>query len=112
MNHTFDIKVTVSDEQIEDILSSALTGCTYWVDADYIPVARGEEVPNLMNSKAITHGYQLRIHDAEEDKWHRLTLTKFIKGLQLAPRFDYENYDQYDAEQILQLALFGKTIYG
>lgn len=110
--HTIEIKIEVTDEQIEDIMTSALTGCIYWADNAYIVVARGEEAPDMYNSAAITHGKVLRIHDAETDKWHRLTLTKFLKGLKLCPAFDYENYDALDAEQVLQMALFGEVVYG
>lgn len=108
MNHPFTIKMSVSSQQISDIMSSALSGMTYWADGAYII---GDET-DMYNSDAISNGRQLRIRDAESEKWHILTLKKFLKGLSLSPRFDYDNYDMYDAERVVQLALFGEEIYG
>jgi len=111
MKRIIESQVEVTDEQLEDILSSALSGMTYWADDAYCPRTKNQPAPDLMLSETLTHGYKLKIHDAEEDKWRELTLTKFLKGLSLARMFDYDDYDSLDAERVVQLALFGKVIY-
>jgi len=111
--HTFTIKRTITDQQIDYIMSAALQGITYWADDANVlwkDFPEGETVQYI--SEALTHGGNLRIHDAEEEKWHKLTLKKFLKGLTFVPEFDFEDYDMYDAERVVQCALFGKLIYG
>lgn len=103
----YEFTSKVTEQQVNDIMSKALLGCGYWADE--------ADVPNnekLFASEALTQGFDVKIHDAEEDKWHTLTLTKFLKGLSLAKNHNFEDYDMYDAEQVLQYALFGKLIYG
>ena len=111
MKRIIEIKIEVTDAQIEEILSAALDCSTYWADDVYCPRTRNEPAPDLYMSETLTHGYKLKIHDVEEDRWRELTLTKFLKGLQLSPRFDYDDYDSLDAEQVVQKALFGKVVY-
>lgn len=112
MTHTVEIKITITDKQIEEIMNSALVGCTYWADDAEIVVAEGKKKPDLYVSEGITHGYAISIHDAEEDKWMTMGLQEFLKALSKTPTFDYQDYDQEDAEQLLQTALFGEAIYG
>lgn len=109
--HEVVIKIKVTDEQIEDILSSALAGCTYWADEARLVSSRPDE-KDLYISEALTHGCKIRIHDSEEEKWHLVSLNGFLKALSKTPQFDYEQYDSLDAEGVLQTAIFGKVIYG
>lgn len=92
--YTITIKRRVTLEQIQDILESAWPGIAYWAD----------EVKK--------NGSYYKVHDAEENQWHNLTIKKFLKGLELTPWFDFDNYDMYDADAVVQRALFGKVIYG
>lgn len=109
--HIITSKTTITDEQIEDIMSAALQGCTYWADEARLVSSRPDE-KDLYISEALTHGCKVRIHDAEEEKWHLVSLTGFLKALAKTPNFDYEGYDSLDAEQVLQTAIFGEAIYG
>lgn len=109
--HELTIKIKVTDEQINDIVDSAFRGKRYWSTEDY--VKNDEQVPqDVLYNEVLTHGFKYRIQDTEDEKWYTLTLKTFLKGLEMTPEFNYENYDQYDAERVLQKALFGKVIYG
>jgi hypothetical protein len=111
--YTVMIKIKLSRQQIDDIVLSALKGCLYWADDLEIIVAENKKdpKPTMWPSEALTNGYALKIHDAEEDKWEKLTIRKLLNALSKTPHFNYDNYDQYDAEQVLQKALFGKVVY-
>lgn len=107
MRHTIIYKRTITDEEINNIMSSAMSGMTYWADSA-LPANKLAKY----TSEVISKGGTLEIHDAEEDKVYILTLEKFLKGLSLDIKFDFEDYDMFAAERIVQLALFGKLIYG
>lgn len=108
MNYT--IKKTVTAEQINNILDAAMSGMTYWA-GEAKPVGK---IPEGMNyaSEALTNGVYLKVYDSEDEKWYNLTLKKFLKGLSLTDNFDFDNYDMYDADSVVQLALFGEVVYG
>jgi len=110
--HKVVIVKELTDEDINDILDSALHGCRYWVGDIKIKLFNKAAPPPAYLSQALTQGHSLKIHDSEEDKWHTLTLNKFIKGLSLSYGFNYEDYDKEEAEQVLQRALFKEAIYG
>ena len=96
------IKKKVNEEVLDDILESGLEGISYW--ADKVEVVGGIEDDKQYVHLALKDGRYIRIHDIEENKWHKLTLKKLIN-------FDFANYDMYDAEQVIQLAIFGKLVY-
>ena len=118
-----NLELNVTDEDIDDIMCSALEGSiTYWCDCakvvgDYL----GEYA-----SEQISRGGELKLHDAEEGKWYTLTLDKLLDGIKLAIMdgcyADYEwaiggNLDccQIDAcvaDCIVQYALFGEVVFG
>lgn len=112
MKYTIVSKQTVTGEEIDDIVDASIPGLTYW--AGEIEVTGDGKWPKGMDfeTQALTHGRSLRIYDEEAEKWHTLTLKKFLKALSLHPDFNYENYDMYDAEHLVQVALFGEAIYG
>lgn len=116
------INVTLTDEDIDDIMCTALEGgISYWcckaeVVGDYL----GEYA-----SDQISRGGALLLHDAEEDEVYELTLEKLIKGFELWVAGGYDTYgavcegvvdtgeiDAEKADQICQLALFGEIIFG
>lgn len=121
LNIYFNLKIT--DEDIDDIMSSALEGgITYWCNEAKVK----DEYLGDYASEQISRGGTLFLHDAEEDKTYELTEEKLLKGIKRAIEAGY--YSQYtwwdsaglntgniDAEVadiIVQLALFGKIIYG
>lgn len=110
-HHEVTFSTTVTDEQIDEIMDSALNGIHYWADE----AKSVSEIKTEYASQVISKNGWLVIHDAEEDKSHELTRDKFLTGLGLAigsHKFDLDDYDMYDADKVIQLALFGELIYG
>ena len=106
--YTIETKQTVTQEQIDDVVTTALEGgITYWCDRATTDVDLGD---NYL-SEMLTKGADIKLHDAEEDEWHTLTLGAFIKALGVSS-FDFEQYDALDADLVVQTALFGDVIYG
>jgi hypothetical protein len=116
------VDIAVTDEDIDDIMVSALEGgITYWADearvmGDYLGVYASEQ---------ISRGGTLLIHDSEEEETYALNREKFLRGLkmflELTPHpicfkygtttIDCCNIDANDADSIIQLALFGEVVY-
>lgn len=115
--------VTLTDQNIDDIMVSALEGgITYWcskceVSGKYLGQYASEQ---------ISRGGTLVLTDSVEEKKERLNLDLFLKGF---GKFIEQGYDIYNALQpdgtvdtgnidgeradiIVQLALFGDVIYG
>jgi hypothetical protein len=127
MNKMFNITVTqtvnVTEEDIDDIMCSALEGgITYWANAARV-------VGNYLGeyaSEQISRGGSLIISDAEEDAEYLLTRDNLLKGIKLAIQgnyfMDYEwvvgskldccQVDAEVADVIVQLALFDEVVYG
>lgn len=123
-------KVIVGDEEIDDIMESALLGVRYWCDT----------VKIYEDKLAVKHMYQqiskgglLAFHTEEpfEDsgkEWYTLNKKKFMKGLKMylddplwdcltqdgGTRFlvDPGCIDGECADAIVQYALFGEIVYG
>lgn len=120
---TAEIKVTLTQEDIDDIMVSALEGgINYWcrraeVIEDYRVAEWGHE--------QISRGGKLILYDRESnDKWD-LTLEKFLKGFKLwlenggdkygavgGGEVDCCNIDAGCADEIVQLAIFGEVMFG
>lgn len=115
------IAVSLTRKDIDDIMVAALEGgITYWCSkAEVLEEKRCSE----WGHKQIARGGVLILHDTEStDKWE-LTLEKFLDGVKLFlelgtyvqiddGKFDICAFDSTDADQIIQLALFGKLVYG
>lgn len=116
--------VTVTCDDIDDIMCGALTGgINYWCrKAEVVGEYLGE-----YGSEQISRGGTLKLYDAEEDEVYELTLAKFMRGLMLAIEagFDREygwlnddgtldccQIDAGEADAIIQLAIFEEVIYG
>ena len=113
--------ITVSNEDIDDIMVSALEGgIAYWCkEAEVVGDYRGEYA-----SEQISWDGALRLHDCEDDAVYELTLPKFLNGLRLwienehafeltdAGRLDIGQIDALAADTIIQYALFNDVIYG
>lgn len=117
-----EIEVTLTAENIDDIMVGALEGgITYWchkaeVVGDYL----GEYA-----SEQIARGGSLKLYDMESGEKHWLDREKFLKGFKLWLEQGYDQYgavaggevdccniDGDAADSIIQLALFGEVVYG
>jgi hypothetical protein len=115
-------QITVTQEDIDDIMCSALEGgINYWcrkaeVVGDYL----GEYA-----SEQISRGGLLKLYDSEEDEVYVLTLEKLLKGIQMAiyencyAEYEWFNCDGVDpcqidadvADVIIQFALFNEVMF-
>lgn len=108
MAKEYTFKKKISAEDIENIISSAWTGIAYWCDDTELKENVEVDMPL---DEAITNGFSIKIHDSKENKWHTLTLKKFLKGLEMMNNFDYYDYDKESSDKIIQYALFGELRY-
>ena len=122
-NITITQSINVTQEDIDDIMCSALEGgICYWANSARVV---GDYLGDYA-SEQISRGGSLIISDAEEDAEYLLTRDNLLKGIKLAIQgcyfMDYEWFTgdkldccQIDAEVadvIVQLALFNEVIYG
>lgn len=116
-------KLTVTAEDIDDIMCTALEGgITMWcsrakVVGDYL----GE-----YGHEQIARGGKLLLYDMAEDKEYELTREDLLKGIKMAVEEGYyKEYGWFDghtidtcqvdadvADVIIQLALFEEVVYG
>ena len=115
--------VIVTQEDIDCIMASALEGgITYWCNKAEVVES---EYKAEYASEQISRGGTLRLYDCERGEVYILTLDKLLNGIQLAikdgcgndwfsndARLDMMNIDAVAADVIVQMALFGKVIYG
>lgn len=105
MNKNLRYSKSITPEEIDDIMDSALRGISYWasecrVVGDYLGGYASEQ---------ISRGGKLKIQD-DDGKWFVLTRAKFLKGLSLY-KGSLEDVDDVIADSIIQLALFGEEVY-
>ena len=123
---TVQINVTLTTQDIDDIMVSALEGgINYWVgEAEVVE----EKRVAYWGHEQIARGGCLMLHDIEDhDTVWELNLEKFLKGFQLWLEKGYDWYDAVDvvsgvvdccqidagcADNIIQLALFGEIQFG
>lgn len=124
---TFDIeaiiKVKLTQQNIDDIMVSALEGgISYWCDeAEVVEEKRVAD----WGHEQIARGGILMLHDYEAEEVYELTLDKFLKGFQLwlqdggdkhgaveDGKVDCGEIDGEAADSIVQYALFGELVYG
>lgn len=108
MSYIITKKTRVTEEDVENIMESAMQGIAYWADEAFV---EGLDKETTRISDALQKGKRIRIHDAEAEKSHVLTLKKFLHGLSLMDKWDIEDYDMYDADSVIQYALFGEQVY-
>mgnify|MGYP001391153538 CR=1 FL=1 len=111
MNYTVKHIINISDLDIEDIMSSALAGIIYWSDDIKVQGRIKPEDKDMYLTEALIRGYGIRIRDAEEEKYHTLTLKKFLNGIALYGKDNFDDWDMYDVDTVIQFALFGKQVY-
>ena len=121
------ITVEISDKMIEDILCSAFEGgITYWANnvtcEDRVDMQKVGGYKHEYLTKTKKKIAALYIH-ADDGNVRRLTKKSIIDALQ---KMDYkengctkalkrilnEDYDSDDADLLMQMACFGKVIYG
>lgn len=119
-----EIKASLTQENIDDIMVSALEGgINYWCsEAEVVEDKRCAD----WGHEQIARGGALILHDAEsDDKWE-LTLEKFLNGVKLWLQnnedrygavasdgtFDPGEVDGEMADLIVQYALFGEVVFG
>lgn len=117
------IEVKLTEEDIDDIMTSALEGgITYWA-------SQAEVVGKYLKeygSEQIARGGSLIIYDNEsDDKWE-LTRDKFLNGVKLLLQNGDDKYGAFKnpeevdcceidgevADWIIQYALFGEVVFG
>lgn len=115
-----EIEVTVTRQDIDDIMATALEGgINHWCrKAEVVGGYLGEYA-----SDQISRGGPLILHDAESsDKWE-LTLEKLLDGIKLYleegchvhvedNRIDACDIDADGADCIVQFAIFGEVVFG
>lgn len=128
MDNIININTTykVTDEDIDDIMCSALEGgITYWCyRAEVVGKYLGEYA-----SEQISKGGTLKLYveEPDDEPFVELTKEKFLKGVTMAiSDAAYADYDWYlpdgtldpceidsdVADYIVQCALFGEVVYG
>lgn len=127
-------RITVSFDDMVDLLSSAFPGISYWADVDYVEDAYAEAKkslrsrPQFANEKVLcyeevlTEGLikgilTLDIWDREDDRHYQLTLSDIINGIDIYLNLElgvdfYDDMDGVMADCIFQCACFGEVIYG
>lgn len=113
-------EVNVSSEDIDDIMDSAMSGCTYWCgSAEPLDGYLGEYA-----SEQISKGGKLKFYPLEDEpveltlEAFECGLCKWLKALDDVSTamdgkwIDPGRIDSVEADSILQYALFGDIIYG
>ena len=124
MDLELNLAVRVTDEDIDDIMSSALDCISYWCSACEV---KGGKYLGDYASEQISRGGTLILYEAADDGKWELTKEKFIKGLKIYFRnhsldvldvldgsliIDCGMVDGEVADTIVQYALFGELVYG
>lgn len=113
---SFTVETTVTAEAIENIVVSSLEGASaYWVGIDNTTpewANKPEDLPvSQYATQLILEGKAIKLYDIEgEDEQWELDLPKLLKGIGKAMSEGYDIED--DADEVLQLALFGELVYG
>lgn len=121
-----DVPLVFTKEDLIGIVSGAIeSGIGYWacisgVFACGTPTSEGRGDNDFYSEwlpKQMIEGKGIVILDREDDsEGGVLTLPKLLNGIRLHhinnPRADKEMYDAGDYDCIIQLAVFGKLVYG
>lgn len=126
---TFTCELVVTDEDIEDIVVTALEGgIGYWACLDNrterFAAAPDDEPVSITTTKILLEGGGVTLIDEEDDmKEYVLTLDKLLSGLEKYldgsdckalenGSLDCGYIDSVAADGIVQYAVFGEWIYG
>lgn len=126
---TIQITHEISDQDIKDLMSSAIdSGIGYWCPGTKI-VTHGEneeqqEFPSEQLGETLVKGGTIAFAEDEEEAgdpkkyvWHEMTLDTLTKGFQKYflrqnASTDSGDWDSEHSDVIVQLAIFGEIIYG
>lgn len=114
MTHYITAKIKVTDEDIDNIVDSAINWCTYW--CDFLEYGKKPISKVTAMSEALTHGGTLMFHiDEPYDKNGKqdfeLTIEKLLKGIEEYGEYDFDNFDGPMSDAVVQQSLFGEVIY-
>lgn len=121
-----EIPMEFSSNDIENIIVGAIEGgIGYWVNSigdtvgeDGMPIIASKpdgEALSIHVSNQLQEGNQIHMVDCDGEHFV-LTMDLLLNGIKLhhirRPDTDKENYDAEDYDCIVQLAVFGKLVYG
>lgn len=110
MSEKFPFTSYITKEQLQDLMSSALEGMAYWADYVLLENEKDSKKVNYM-SEAIPNNIALMVHDIESGNMYKLTRKQVLNALGKVENHSFDSYDIYDAELVIQIALFGKKVY-
>lgn len=129
MEHSFQLYMVITTEDITNLLACEGGGFDYWAEicwdeADY-EAARKRLVVKQSDSilcyedveaEILEAGGKLKVYDREEDKDYELSLAGLLEGFRLFAEsnnsIDLDDMDAEMADQILQMAVFKEVVYG
>lgn len=92
----YNINVAITKEEVQNMIEQAIYGANQigWI-----------------NQIKVVNKSQTDIFDCEDEVWREVTLDVMLKGLSLYRRADYEEFDMFNADCVMQLGLFGEQKY-
>lgn len=115
MSSEYNIPIvrTLNQEEIDDIVCTAFEGgITYWCDEAKIvgPETEYPEGATYLH-EVLTRGRDIQLYESDSKQWHVLSIDKLVDALSKV-EIDFDNYDAGDADNVVQMAVFGEVIYG
>lgn len=108
---TFIVKCPITAQDLADLIDQAVYGAsTYWAKQFKLKNAWLGKKKTL--GEKVVEGYVLSLVDSETSKKHLVNRYDFLSALGKTDNHDYQSYDMYEADEILQIAVFGKVLYG
>lgn len=102
------IKVRITDEELYNILDSAFaSGISYW--CVMVEVTKRVAGAHYLGEHVVNGG-ALELTDDEGHK-HTLNKAKMLKGLSLYQHHNFDDFDAYDVDRVVQLAIYGHVVY-
>jgi len=124
MPETFTVSREVSYPDLwEMVFGSDGSGMTYWCDKIRQADGKGIDLYIKQDGELVPNPQDFRVHDAEEDKWHDVTLEALAEAFRHADRehlthcgyyaiTDIEQADACNGDTLVQLAIWKEVIYG
>lgn len=111
---TYTIPVSITDEDIDNIVDSAINWCSYWCES--LEYGKDPTTKVRAMSEALSHGGTLvfvldePLTEGGEIRFE-LTTEKMLKGLAEYGMYNWDDFDGPMSDEVLQLALFGGGVY-
>ena len=130
MKHRIEITKKYSTDDLVNLLSTAIYGCSYWCsgldyDSNEYKEARKRLIENRNNEpcyeevlvEMLENGKSIYWIDSEDDSRNELTLEKLLNGIKLNAEerpsdCDLDSGDAITVDCIIQYALFNNVLYG